>query len=316
MTNELKQTLIGTIIGAILTGGVSLYTYFDSKYGIESKTVETLSKYFDSVDKDMSYNVALEKVYEDTKSMQTRIDELESGNIDSILIKNAQEYGESENYYMALSLLMNVESSDEEKENLISRYGEKFEDEVLSQADFFINNSNVNAAKLILNKALDIVPESKRISEKLSELNSNDTNSLVKMVPAYQCGGNTYEEYSPDNDGATNSFVMAGITYTNGMTFDADINIFNDSCWALYNLDGKYTNLSFIVGHVDGTDLDDGTVLQVFTDGNLQKEINLKSDMYPKDEVIDLSGVKQLKLQVLPSGNDHPVYGIGNPMIT
>ena len=55
MSDGIKSAVIGAIVGSLITGAVSLFINYDQKKGIEIKTVETLSKYFDSVDKDMSY---------------------------------------------------------------------------------------------------------------------------------------------------------------------------------------------------------------------------------------------------------------------
>ena len=37
--------------------------------------------------------------------------------------------------------------------------------------------------------------------------------------------------------------------------------------------------------------------------------------MIPQPVSLDISGVTQLKMQVSSSGLDHPIYGLGNPVI-
>lgn len=150
--------------------------------------------------------------------------------------------------------------------------------------------------------------------DKLTIENNNPKN-MTDVVPAYQSGGNPYKEYSAQKSGSAEYFTMAGKKYTNGMTFNGDYNIFNDVSWALFNLEGKYKSLEFTVGHVDGSYLGDANTLQIFCDGVLKKEIPLSPDMYPEVVSFDVTGVSQLKLQILDSGGDNPLYGVGNPMI-
>ncbi len=129
---------------------------------------------------------------------------------------------------------------------------------------------------------------------------------LTAISPAYQTGGNAYKEYSSYKSGGTESFSMAGIKYTDGMTFNADINVINDVSWAIYNLNSSYKTLAFTVGHVDNTYNGDSTVMQIFYDGKLEKEVELSPDMYPEKVSLNVNGVNQLKIQVLSSGSDNP----------
>lgn len=312
--SRMKKDILLLVIGWVITAAPTLYIYFDEKSGIEEKTVETLSKYFDTIDDEMSYSDALETVYKESEKMKSEIKNLEEGNTNSALIKKAKDYALLNDYFTALIILETIDEPDLETKNLIKEYSQKYESGIISLVDSYIDDNNIEEAKKVLNSSLEILSNSETLSNKKKELD-NEIMNMVQVCPAYQSGGNTYKEYDPNINGITESFSMGGIKYTNGMTFDADINIFNDSSWAIYNLDEKYASISFVVGHVDGTDLGKQTVLQIIFDGNIYKEINLFPDMYPQNETIDVTGVKQLKLQVLSSGNVNPLYGIGNPLI-
>lgn len=315
MKNELKVAVIGAIVGAFITGAISLFIYFDGKNGIETKTVETLTKYFDSVDKDMSYNEALEAVYKESKKMKSELGDLRAGNINGILVESAQQFANSKDYVSALSILNGIEKKSYQINNLINEYTKKYESDVTDQVESLVDEDNTEEAKKILETALKIVPNSKVIKNKKQEINNLYRQNMVEIVPAYQSGGNEYKEYNTNKTGGTEFFKMAGIKYSDGMTFNADINIFDDVSWAIYNLNGKYTSLNFTVGHVDDTDIGDKTVLQVLYDGKLKKEIPLAPDMLSRKVKLNVTGVKQLKLQVPSSGSDSPLYGIGNPVI-
>ena len=164
-------------------------------------------------------------------------------------------------------------------------------------------------------EALDIIPDSEILKEKQLEIENSYPKNMLDVVSAYQTGGNPYKEYTSSQSGEIESFIMGGVKYTNGMTFNADINIFDDISWAVYNLSCKYKTLEFTVCHVDGTDIGKETSLQIICDGVLKEEIILAPDMSPKKVIVNVEGVTQLKMQVSSSGNDGPVYGVGNPVL-
>jgi hypothetical protein len=66
---------------------------------------------------------------------------------------------------------------------------------------------------------------------------------------------------------------------------------------------------------VDGTDNGRATALEIYFDGTLQKEIPLKPDMSPVQEILNVTNVGQIKFRVKPSGGDAPYYGIGDPVL-
>src|SRR5699024_7896753 len=115
-----------------------------------------------------------------------------------------------------------------------------------------------------IDDALEILPESSILTNKKETIQMSLPQNMIEVVPAYQSGGNPYTEYCSSDSGGTQNFSMGGVKYSNGMTFNADYNVFEDVSWAIYNLQGQYTSLEFTVCHVDGTDNGDDTVLQIF----------------------------------------------------
>lgn len=315
MKIEFKSAIVGALVSSIITGGISLYIHFDEKKNNEEKTIEVLTKYFDSVKKDMSYNEALAAAYSDYEIAKKKIDDLEEGIINPVFINKAKEYANSKDYVSALLLLNNIKNKSTDVKSLIDEYTQIYENNIINQIEIYKNDGNIDEMNEILNIGLKNVPHSKILKNKQQEINELRFQNMTDVVPAYQSGGNEYKEYSANKDGSTESFMMGGVKYLNGMTFNADINIFNETSWAIYNLEGKYKNLNFIVCHVDNTDLGDSTTLQIFYDRSLKKEISLSPDMYPKKIKLNLTGVKQLKFQVKSSGGNGPLYGIGNPII-
>lgn len=328
MKEETKRSIlvsvISAVVGALIAGAFSVGIFILEKKSIEEETVKTMSEYFDSVDKDMSYDEAFKSIYQEQKKLQEENTKLSSELADleinveeknEITVENAETYANSGDYKNALILLENIKNKNAEIEAMINDYSKKYEKQVISQVDSLIEKSKYDEGIAVIDDVLEILPDNTTLLSKKEEIQTSLPQNMIEVVPAYQNGGNPYTEYCSSNSGGTETFSMGGVKYSNGMTFNADYNVFNDISWAIYNLEGKYTSLEFTVCHVDGTYNGDETSLQIFYDGNLSKEIPLKPDMSPQKIKIDLTGVNQLKLQVPASGGDNPLYGVGNPMI-
>lgn len=106
-------------------------------------------------------------------------------------------------------------------------------------------------------------------------------------------------------DGKT--FEMGGKSYTDGIVFLLPV-----TCYALYNLDGQYTSLTFDIGHVDGSHL--GTAeLCIYLDGTLTQTVELDGNALPETITVALSNASQLKLEMKASANDgSQKYGLAN----
>ncbi|MDR1642023.1 MAG: NPCBM/NEW2 domain-containing protein [Clostridiales bacterium] len=136
---------------------------------------------------------------------------------------------------------------------------------------------------------------------------------IVNEAPAYQASNGTryYYEYSAERSGNSESFAMGGVKYTNGMVFKSYMIV---PIWSVYNLGGNYSNLEFVVGHVDKTNTYNAR-LEFYLDGVLKKELYLRPDMLPLSDSIDLAGAEQLKLLMVLDGYGAS-YALGDPVLT
>ncbi len=133
---------------------------------------------------------------------------------------------------------------------------------------------------------------------------------LVDVCPPYEVGA--YEEYTLRNG---KSFNMSGNKYTNGFTLMATYDgVLSKYTHAIFNLNGNYKTMSFDIGHIDGSTMKDVT-LQVYLDGKLTEEIDLKAESLVKKMSIDLNNAMQLKL-VIPNfdggSNERALYGFAD----
>ncbi len=231
-------------------------------------------------------------------------------------LNTATEFAADKDYESAINTIsaamVGENADDSDLKMAYDNYCDDYVDFALAKATTLISNGENDSALELLNSVDNLVPNNASIQAKIASITPL---CMTDEVPAYQSGGNPYTEYSSVKSGNSKHFSMAGIKYYNGMTFSGDYNIFDDVSWAVYNLDKKYSRIEFTVCHVDGTYLGDKNTLQIIYDGFVTEEIELAPDMAPKYITLDVSGVTQLKLQIGASGNDHPIYGLGNPVI-
>ncbi len=85
------------------------------------------------------------------------------------------------------------------------------------------------------------------------------------------------------------SFEMAGEKRTNGFT-----NLCYNT-YVLFNLNGKYNELNFDIGHVDGEQMIDANV-SIYFDGQYYDSYEVKAEGMPYSVSIPVKDVKQLKI--------------------
>ncbi|MDR0937338.1 MAG: copper amine oxidase N-terminal domain-containing protein [Oscillospiraceae bacterium] len=152
---------------------------------------------------------------------------------------------------------------------------------------------------------------------------AGETQYMTDILPAYENNGTaystgvTYEEYSAvksiADSGKTKKFALGGVDYTDGFIFDNRTSIWTADVWAVWNLNGHYSNLTATLCHVDGKG-DGATTVEVYFDDVLHRTIEVKPDMAPQEFTLNLNGINQLKI-ILTKNNDTAgaAYGFGNP---
>lgn len=118
--------------------------------------------------------------------------------------------------------------------------------------------------------------------------NLTDTTYLMDVCPPYQT--NEYKEYLSKNG---KNFEMSGEKYSNG--FILGDNQWGVEAYALFNLNSKYSDITFTIGHVDGTEMYDQEVL-FFVDGKLVKTIEIGATDLAKEVSIPVEYGLQLKI--------------------
>lgn len=122
---------------------------------------------------------------------------------------------------------------------------------------------------------------------------------LTDTCPPYD--GSAYKVYkSTDNK----FFEMSGEKRTNGFT------ITWDKGFVVINTDGEYRQITFDVGHLDGKSMRDGT-LNIYLDGKIAEEIELKADDVSKQVSVPLNNALQVKFEIVKKSGV-PYYGFAD----
>jgi len=113
---------------------------------------------------------------------------------------------------------------------------------------------------------------------------------LLDVCPPYQYSGLNFVTQAK-----ATSLSMAGKKYTNGFQ---DVESWTErQAYALFNLNGQYSTMSFVKGHVDGAPMYDGRVL-IYLDGELAHEFEIKAESLPSDVEVDLTGTLSMKVVI------------------
>lgn len=304
-------------IGVTLLGVVAtLFVHFDTKHSTESDIVEALSERYASVDKDMSYEQALQALYKDSEQKGQVIEDLNNrltgyeqseenwenekesllneinilqsqistDKANSDIIDSAQSFADLGEYDKALALLNGIAIKTPPMEVLISQITKQYEEEIIVQVDSFINGEKFDEAVKLIDDALNVIPNSSLLLQKKENILNLKPQTLMNKLSPYEV--NRYTEKT-----AGQSMLMGGDKYYNGFQLESYY-----PAYAVFNLNSQYTRITGIVGHVDSSGNDDA-VINIFADGVLIKTIDIGHLELPQNLDIDVTGVKQLKFE-------------------
>ncbi len=168
-------------------------------------------------------------------------------------------------------------------QNLKTSTESSYVESVTATVQKHLNNEDYTSAKRVAENALTILPGNTDLKELKKDVEDSTPVYLLDVCKPYQ--SSCYTEFV---NGET--FSMGGKEYTNGFVFNDDSNEF-----ALFNVDGNYSALSFILGRIDGTGIHDAKI-KLYCDGVLAREVSVKGDALPEKVIVDITGVNQIKI--------------------
>ncbi len=270
----------------------------------QAKISEICPKYIDLVKaKAMAYNNE-GKYKEAVGYINTAIDilpkgidttELESIKTESLanyktdVSSQVTEFVNDSNYAEAFEIIDEAIAFDDDQyfKDLRTTTEKKYVEYIDATVKSHLNNEDYISAARVVSNALTVLPDNADLEKIQSNVEKATPTYLLDVVKPYETFG--YAEFV---DGETVS--LSGKAYTNGFSLGGGSS-WESNEYALFNIDRKYSTLSFSVGHQDKTEMVD-TTIKLYCDGVLKKEFPITSDSLPIKISLDVTGVSQVKI--------------------
>lgn len=271
MQNEHPIWKILTLLFAALTIITSLWIHFDTKRSTEEKIVQALSDRYIFVDKEMSYEQALEALDKDIKELENDIKNLKEKNkskdkeittlqkdllerqeridaysdIENIhsIIDQATDYWSSNSYSQALVLLRDSENLSDDIATLYKQYSTEYCAIIIKQADALIASRRIDDAKSLIDSNIAIVKDSSPLKTKLKEV---ENKKPVKLSSLKSIASRNY--YEIDDSGATDTI---GNIYSSNNGFILKAEGEHNYGYSTFYLGGKYKSFSTTISVSD-----------------------------------------------------------------
>lgn len=296
MKAEIKVGIIVAVIEAVLALAGGYVLYLIQEDSIEKKTVETIAGYFDEVDENMTYEQVLQFLYKNSQEKDQMIASLQQEKAELMVSKekeeemeaneetanSAQDYADINDYETAISILKGAAVQTPQMEMMLADYTERYEAQITAQADALTVSEKYDEAIDCIDHALEILPDSSVLTQKRIDVMNSRPQLLMTVLKPYETNG--YEERL-----AGEFMKMGGTEYSDGFILGPNY----QTSYAIFNLNGQYTEMSGMIGHVDGFGNSSETVT-IFADGVFVETIEIDYKALPLEFSIDVTGVRQL----------------------
>lgn len=306
MRDTMKDSIANAAVGAIITGIVSFAIFHFGNFETQKTIVDTLSQRFDTVDKNMSYEQALEAIYNEKENLKNDINSLniqvnnlnedlnkKTAEINTLtsqeeinkIIQNATDYWNDSNFIQSLTLLKNSKSKSSDIEALYKQYLNQYKEYLLSEADSFVSDNKYDEAIALINDSLVIMSDDTTLKQKIEEIKNSKPQALMNLILPYET-----KEYTIKI--GSDFMQMGGDKYYNGFQLGGSFS----TSYAIFNLNSKFTKITGVIGHIDGSGERNKTVT-IFADGILKDTIDVNYQDLPKELSIDVKDVNQLRIE-------------------
>ncbi len=144
-------------------------------------------------------------------------------------------------------------------------------------------------------------------------VNPYETKSWMDECAPYQYKNGTEYRYDPSS-GSNKSFFLSGKEYFDGFVLKVVGNYYTSQFGAnaLFNLNGKYSSVSFTLGHVDNT-YSLPVTLNIYLDDKLVQTLDIQPDSLAKTVTVPLDYALHMKLELVnPTMLDDTQYGFAD----
>ncbi len=270
-----------------------ILTHLLTNASTQATFVEQLSAYFDVVDKKMSYEQAIEAMYKESDKLKNENTQLEKQIADlQTQISTTPDFE-----FISPTLIVDGLKIEENIKNSIV---------ALNSTNYY----SQNILNMFLDKKLSYNVKKNTVFYAKSGQKISSENKVKLLDTDVLYDGVCYGVYLP-SDGKT--FAMGSGTYNDGFVIYDDHSLFGEGDgYALFDLKGQYSKISFDVGRTNEYEKQD-VVLKVYLDDKYTEEYSLNAQSPPIPLEINLNYAKSLKLEI--TGGNRVKYGFTNAIL-
>lgn len=276
----MSDTIKGSIIGALITSIISLVIFFLGNFStqstIEKNTIETLSGYFSSVDKDMSYEQALQTIYKENVTLNNEILKLEEQN-KNLAIANEDAMETTEQIYdvdyQNVKLIINgIDSGYHSKAIIVNNetfYSQGFLQYIVDNQSISFENSKLFVGSVQTEDQMPI--------------------SLFELEPFTE--GYSLSQTTNEKDNYDNVFPEAFRVRSGDWGYEDLMNNATE-----YFIDYSYTTLCFDYAYSKNASQGLEYEILIYGDGNLLESVILNRKTKVDSVEVDVSNVEFLQI--------------------
>lgn len=316
--NNANKDIVWRIASLIVPIVCVFLTYFLTNASAQSTIVKRLAVNFDFVDKTMSFEQALQAVYEESKQKEELINELKKQDFisnqekDDIINSLNQQINELNEHIVALQDQISNAPNLEFVDSTLISDGLKIQDR-LNKSLIVVDNTKYYSEgllNLLLKNRFLYDPAQNTVFYNSSGENISSETKIDLFNTNVLYDGVCYGTYLP-SEGRT--FSMGSTTYNKGFVIYDDHSLFGDGDgYALFDLQGKYSKMTFDVGRTNEHEKQD-VILKVYLNGEYSEEYSLSGQSPPISLEITLNYANNLKLEI--TGGTRVKYGFANVIL-
>lgn len=245
----------------------------------ESTALQSQGNYIDAIN---VLKEAIASIGEDSQ-LQTAYNTCLTSYKASIL-SEAEEMARNNDYLRAWEIINEAFSILGEDSDLTSKaedYESAYVDDIVSRSNTLIEEDDYSAAMELIDEALVHFPSNEKLTSQMQIIEAATPKFFMEACTPYH-----FQSCEPLINGKT--IKMSGVSYSNGI-----VQNYHAEGRFIANLDKRFTEMTFVVGHVDGTAMCDYTV-EVYLDDVLMKTIQVKATGMPQSVKIVLENKRQL----------------------
>ena len=194
--------------------------------------------------------------------------------------------------FQTIETALNTIGEDKELQQKAQSYEDLYIADIVEQIDSYLKAKDYDSATNTVNNALKMFPNNKILAEEQKKIEESKPKYLLDVITPYE-----KPYHYEDHNGMP--FYMGGQSYKHGFTCMG----YGDRGYGnltYFNLGGKYDELSFIAGIVDGEAPVNGEsiVFSIAVDGTVVDSFEISEGDLPVSRTVDISGCKQLVISV------------------